>query len=216
MRAASKGVGKCRRRARRAKKNAEAPVVAISNTPVVAKTILLSGACGSGKTTILRLGYRELFPHFGRTATLDTDWFFMLVDPHWELPYEERDGALMFRQCAILAGSFFDAGFETVLIGGNALHTRDGEFDDLIDALRSWGDVFHFTLDPTLDEIIRRVQARGGDKTDEWLTTHVAWMREKYASWTSVIDNSAVSPRETASLIAHRAALGEGLLAPAG
>lgn len=77
----------------------------------------------------------------------------------------------------------------------------------------SRGDVFHFTLDPSLEIIVRRVEGRGGDKTEDWLETHVAWMREKYESWTSVIDNSAISPEETASLIAARVATGEGLLA---
>lgn len=176
---------------------------------------MLSGACGAGKTTLLQLGYPKLFSYFGRTATLDTDWFLMLVDPRWELPYEERDGELMYRQCALMAISFFDAGFETVLIAGNALHTRGGAFDGLVGAIRSRADVYHFTLDPSLDEIIRRVQLRGADKTSDWLETHVAWMREKYGSWTSVIDNSAISPRKTAQLISDRVANGDGLLVPA-
>jgi hypothetical protein len=181
----------------------------------MARTVLLSGACGAGKTSLLRLGYRRLSPYFGRVATLDTDWFFMLVDPNWELAHDERDGDLMHRQCGMLARSFFDAGFETVLIGGNALHTRDGSFDALIESLRARGNVYHFTLDPSLDEIIRRVEARGGDKTREWLGEHVAWMRDRDAPWTSRIDNSAMSPTETAAVIAERITLGEGLLASA-
>jgi hypothetical protein len=179
----------------------------------VPKAVLLSGACGAGKTTLLQLGYRRLFSHFGRVATLDTDWFFLLVDPHWELPFEERDGELMYAQCATLARSFFDAGFDTVLIGGNALHTRGGRFDELVDSLRASADVYHYTLDPSLEAIVQRVERRGGDKTAEWLGTHVAWMREKYDTWTSVIDNSAMSPEETVAVIADRIKAGEGLLA---
>ena len=178
----------------------------------MATAILLSGACGAGKTTILQLGHRALFEAFGRAATLDTDWFLMLVDPRWELTHEERDIDLMVRQCALLAASFFEAGFETVVIGGNALHTRS-EFDGLVEGLRPHADVHHVTLDPSLDEIVRRVEARGGDKTPDWLATHVAWMREKYGEWTSVIDNSTMTPQETVQVIAGRVAAGDSLLA---
>jgi hypothetical protein len=50
----------------------------------------------------------------------------MMIDPLLELPYDERRGRLMYRQVAALACSFFDFGIETVLIVGNALHTREG------------------------------------------------------------------------------------------
>ena len=181
----------------------------------MARSILVSGACGAGKSTLLRLGYRALFARFGRTAALDTDWFFTFVDPHWELPYEERDGALMFRQCGLLSNSFLEAAFDTVLIAGNALHTRGGMFDELVETLRSRGDVFHFTLDPSLEEIMRRVAERGGDKTPEWLTTHVRWMRDRYEDWTCLIDSTAMTPEQTVDTIAAELAAGRGLLAAA-
>jgi len=54
------------------------------------KSILLSGACGSGKSSLMTLGYRALEPHFGRTATIDADTVLTMVDPRWELEHEER------------------------------------------------------------------------------------------------------------------------------
>lgn len=62
------------------------------------RTILLSGACGSGKTSIAQLGYRRLAASWGPTATLDTDTLYLMVDPHWALPYDERRNALVLRQ----------------------------------------------------------------------------------------------------------------------
>jgi hypothetical protein len=49
------------------------------------KSILLSGACGSGKSTLMTLGYRTLEAHLGPTATIDTDSILLMVDPRWEL-----------------------------------------------------------------------------------------------------------------------------------
>lgn len=180
------------------------------------RTILLSGACGAGKTSIAKLGYPRLSALWGPTAALDTDTLFMMVDPHWELPYEERRARLVLRQVGLLAGSFLDAGFETMLVLGNALHSPDG-LDLFLPALLERGDVFHITLDPSLDEIVRRVAARGDDRTFEWLDTHVDWMRAGYERWTCRIDNTALTPDETAERIATEIARGCGrLTAPFG
>jgi hypothetical protein len=54
------------------------------------KTILLLGACGSGKTTLMTVGYRALEVHWGPTATIDTDTILLMVDPRWDLAHEER------------------------------------------------------------------------------------------------------------------------------
>lgn len=166
------------------------------------RTILLSGACGAGKSSIALLGYRRLSAAWGPTATLDTDTLYGMVDPHWELPYEERRNDLVPHQVGLLASSFLEAGFATMLVLGNALHTPS-ELDVFLPALLERGDVFHVTLDPSLEEIVRRVAARGGDKTPEWLATHVAWMRDRYEPWTCRIDNSTLTPSQTVDRIAE-------------
>ena len=175
------------------------------------RTILLSGACGSGKTTIAQLGYRRLSAAWGPTATLDTDTLYGMVDPHWELPYEERRNDLVPVQVGLLASSFLDAGFATMLVLGNALHTP-ADLEVFLPALLARGDVFHVTLDPSLDEIVRRVEARGADKTPEWLDSHVSWMRERYEPWTCRIDNSALTPLQTVERIAAELRRGCGRL----
>lgn len=175
------------------------------------RAILLSGACGSGKTSVLQAGHVRLAATFGRIAGLDTDWLYMFVDPKWELPYERWRTELALRQCGLLATSFFDAGFDTVIIAGNALHTPK-ELDVLLVEILERADVFHVTLDPSLDTITARVAARGGDKTPEWLRTHVSWMREKYEAWTALVDNSDLTVDGTISEIARRVERGEGRL----
>jgi len=174
-------------------------------------TLLLSDARGAGKSALLTAGYRAYDSQWGPTATFDTDALLMMVDPRWELTHEARRLDLLFEQCALLATSFLRNGFTWVVIGGNALHTP-GEIGALVESLLDLGEVFHVTLDPSIDEIKRRVTKRGGDKTDEWLDAHVAWMREKYHEWTCRIDNTDLTPLETLHAIAAAVAAGEGRL----
>ena len=67
------------------------------------RTILLTGACGSGQSTLLSVGQRIMAQHFGRSASIDTDALLMMVDPRWELPEDERDLELSGWQCWLLA-----------------------------------------------------------------------------------------------------------------
>src|ERR671916_1615120 len=106
------------------------------------KSILLSGACGSGKSTLMALGYRALEVHSGPTATIDTDTILMMVDPRWELAHKERRYELAGYQCWLPARSFLTAGFGCVIIGGNGLHTPE-EINGLVTLLLSLGEVYH-------------------------------------------------------------------------
>ena len=86
------------------------------------RTILLTGACASGKSTLLSVGQRTMAKHFGRTATIDTDVVQMMVDPTWELPEEEWDLELCGWQCWLLARSFVTRGFQTVIYLKGHMH----------------------------------------------------------------------------------------------
>ncbi len=48
---------------------------------MVGKTILLSGACGAGKTSAMQLMRRHLLPTLGETAIIDVDRVYTMVDP---------------------------------------------------------------------------------------------------------------------------------------
>ena len=135
----------------------------------------------------------------------------MMIDPLWELPYDERRARLMYRQVAALAGSFFDYGLETVLVVGNALHTREG-VDFLVGPLLARSDVFHVLLDPSVEVIRERIRVRGDDKTDEWIESHVAWVRAQCDGWAARIDNTAMSTEDTATAIRRMIESGGGRL----
>jgi hypothetical protein len=146
----------------------------------------------------------------GRTATIDSDTLQMMVDPKWELPEDEWDLELCGWQCWLLARSFLTSGFETVIIGGNGFHTPGEGLNDMIGFLLTAGDVHHVTLDPSLEEIQRRVAQRGSDMSRDSLAEHVAWMRARQRDWTCRIDNTSLTPEATVAEIAARVARGEG------
>jgi hypothetical protein len=178
----------------------------------VARTILLTGAMGWGKSTLLSLSYRTRAALLGPTAAIDTDVVSMMIDPTFELADEERHLDLTGFQCWLLARSFLTSGFETVIIGGNGFHTPDEGLNDMVSFLLTVGDVHHVTLDPSVDEIQRRVAARGSDIVPDALAHHVAWMRDRQRAWTCRIDNTSLTPEATLAEIAARIRRGEGVL----
>jgi hypothetical protein len=158
----------------------------------------------------MSLGYRALEAHFGPTATIDADTISMMVDPTFELADEERHLDLCGYQCWLLAQSFLTAGFQCVIIGSNGFHTPAEGLNDMVAFLLSAGEVFHVTLDPSIEEIQRRVATRGSDFSPDSLAEHVEWMRARYREWTCRIDNTSMSPETTLAAIAERTGRGEG------
>lgn len=150
--------------------------------------------------------------HFGRTATIDTDTLQMMVDPTWELPEHEWELELCGWQCWLLAQSFLTHGFETVIVGSNGFHTPSEGLNDMVGFLLTVGDVHHVTLDPSIEEIQRRVLELGSHMSRDSLAEHVAWMRARQRDWTCRVDNTSLTPEETVAEIASRVQGGEGRL----
>jgi hypothetical protein len=170
------------------------------------KTVLLSGACGAGKTTAMRLIRRHFLPTLGETAVIDVDQVYTMVDPDYSIPFPEAESywSLARRQCALLAHAYLSGGFGLVVIGGNSLYQKD-RLNEILGALLAVSAVYHLTLDPDPEVIQRRIQARrsplDAQKTPEWIDQHVRYMRAYYEPWTARIDNSALSPEETVQAI---------------
>lgn len=173
-------------------------------------TILITGAMGSGKTTLMSIPYRTRRAHLGKTAAIDADVVSKMIDPTMELPDEDRHLDLTGFQCWLLAESFLAAGFDTVMIGSNGFHTPEEGLNDMVSFLLTVGDVYHVTLDPSLEEIRRRVAARETGMPDDALSEHVAWMRARQRRWTCRIDNTSLSPEATLAEIATRTRRGDG------
>src|SRR5262245_42195124 len=168
------------------------------------RSILLTGPCGSGKSTLLTVGQRPIARHLGRTATIDTDVRLGMVDPRWELPPHEWDLELCGWHCWLLARSFLTHGFETVIIGSNGFHTPAEGLNDMIGFLLTVGDVHHVTLDPSLEEIERRVAEGETDMSSEFVAQEIARMRARHRTWTCRVDNTSLSPEATVAEIAAR------------
>lgn len=173
-------------------------------------TILVTGAMGSGKTTLLSLPYRTRLVHLGKTAAIDADDLSKMIDPTMELADEERHLDLSGYQAWLLARTFLAHDFDTVIMGSNGFHTPEQGLNDMIEFLLTAGDVHHVTLDPSLEEIRRRVTARGSVISDASLADHVDWMRARQRPWTCRIDNTGLSPEATLAEIALRVRRGEG------
>lgn len=150
--------------------------------------------------------------HFGRTATIDTDVLQMMVDPAWELPEDEWDLELSGWQCWLLAQSFLQRGFETLIIGSNGLHTPAEGLNDMIGFLSTVGEVHHVTLGASIEEIQPRVVERGRDMTAAAVAEHVESMRPRQRAWTCRVDNTSLTAEETIAEIAARVRRGEGRL----
>ncbi|MFF0271022.1 hypothetical protein [Kribbella sp. NPDC004536] len=174
----------------------------------MSRTVFLSGSAGTGKTTVLRLGHHEKLTTWGLTAAIDLDQLYFMVDPHWDLPYDDARTALVLRQSVSLAESFVEAGYENILIAGNAIHDAV-DLNPVIPHFLRLGRVFHFSLDPSEEAVLRRT-ANDPHRSAPHLTNELHFMRTRLSPWSASIDNSALTPLETLEKIAHLAHTGAG------
>jgi chloramphenicol 3-O-phosphotransferase len=107
-----------------------------------------------------------------------------------------------------LAESFFGAGYENVLIAGNAIHDAVDLNPVLPDVLRL-SRVFHLSLEPSEEAVLRRTAA-DADRSPAHLISDLRLLRTKRSSWSIPVDNSVLSPLETLQKIAHLVQSGKG------
>ncbi|MET9317975.1 hypothetical protein ABZX12_39660 [Kribbella sp. NPDC003505] len=174
----------------------------------MARTVFLSRPAGSGKTTVLRLSHDQKRTIWGRTAAIDTDQLFLMVDPGWDLPYDDARTALVLRQCVQLAQSFFGAGYENVLVAGNAIYDAF-DLNPVIPDLLRLGRVFHFSLDPSEGAVLRRT-ADDPDRSPAHLLKELHHLLVKRSPWSVPVDNSSLTPLETLQKLAHLVQSGAG------
>jgi hypothetical protein len=184
---------------------------------------ILSGGCGTGKSETLRAIHGALEGVVDEIAVLETDHFYTMIDPNWSTPWPEAERyfELALNAVACTALEYANAGIDWIVIGSNGLCDEDTvrRFVRRFDHLHR-PSVHHFTLDPGTAVVQRRMAERIAEnafavdekKTPEWLEGQLDWFRERYGDWTCVVDNSELTPHQTALAILQAAKAGAGRL----
>jgi hypothetical protein len=176
-------------------------------------TLLLSGAPGTGKTTLQRLAPAYLRSRLGPTMAAGTDEMYTLTDPDWSFTGEDqaRNSALARKCCAAVALTGFRHGVRTAVIAGNALF-EPGWVNEIIPELLPVSGVYHFTLDASVDTVVERVKDREAayQHPPEWHDSWLAHVRTFVRDWTYVIDTGRLTPEEILDLIVGRVLRGQG------
>lgn len=175
-------------------------------------TILISGAPGTGKSSVLSRAPYFFRARFGETAALSVDEFYRMFDPQWTT--NNRDWwKLAMANCLALAVTMFQAGVQVVVIEGNGLYTKEA-VNQVLQSLLPLSVVYHVTLDAQLEVLTARVRERGdlAMHPADWLSAWLDHIRSLYDDWTQVIDTSALTPEETLEAIAQHIANGDGQL----
>jgi hypothetical protein len=183
----------------------------VSAAGPVNRCVLLSGPAGSGKTTVSRLGYQAMLTAWGvRAAAVDVDDLYRIVDPRWELPYDDDRNAMVLGQAAYLAGSLFDHGWPVVMICGNSLFDPP-DVAILRYALGPVAAVHHLTLTPDPAVTLRRCQGRPG-RDARRLLDDADLFRRRIHPGSVRLDNSALTPEETLAAVVRLVRADAGLL----
>jgi len=194
-------------------------IVALTMTTVA----IVSGGCGTGKSETLRAMHGAFEGTLADVAVLETDHFYTMIDPGWSIPWPEaqRYFDLARNAVAYTAVGYANAGIEWIAIGSNGLCEEDTvrEFACSFDRSRNVR-VHHFTLDPGTAVVQQRMAERIAEhgfavdekKSPEWVEGQLEWFRKRYGAWTHVIDNSELTPHQTALAMFEAARAGAGRL----
>ena len=160
----------------------------------VKRTILVSGAPGTGKSTVRHNAPYYFRQRFGEAAAFDTDEFYSFFDPDWTINNRgwwriSRDACFASAQYLLLHG------VDTVLISSNGLYMAE-DVNAALAQLHPCGTVYHITLEARHDVVVERVRQRGDleEHPPDWLAAWLSHIRKYIAPWTCVIDTSDLTP----------------------
>ena len=144
-------------------------------------TIILSGAPGTGKSTVQARAPYYFRDRLSEAAAIGTDEFYTIFDPRWTTN-DRRWWQIAVGSCICVTKYLFQQGVRVVLIGSNGLYTRE-DVDQVLAELLSVSAVYHITLDAHLDVVVERVRKRGdlGEHPPEWLAAWLDHIRAYYA-----------------------------------
>lgn len=170
------------------------------------KVVLVSGPCAVGKTTLRYILRKEVGHTVGdKIAGIDVDDTFSFIDP----TFSGKDYLETWSKARILAGSIakqlFSQGTKVVYIFGNTIFSME-QVKEVLMELQKEDDIeiHHITLKPNEEEIKKRFISRDGH-VPFWLAGHLN-EREPHLTeeWTTIIDNSYMTPEATIQEIHKR------------
>jgi hypothetical protein len=187
------------------------------------RVVVISGAIGVGKSETMRSMRKTLIDVVGEIAVLESDQFYMMIDPHWTCPpdrierYYEVSGWLL-QQTAL---GFLRSGFDWVAIASNG-HWKQRRAQELVRPFHlENASVHHVTLDPGEEILRQRIAQRSkatGRAVDEPRAAEAADMllkvRRALGTWTHVVDNGQLTPEATVRAIHDAIDNGHGLMQP--
>jgi hypothetical protein len=185
------------------------------------RVVVISGAIGVGKSETLRSMRETLIDVVGEVAVLESDHFYMMIDPHWTCPPDRVDryhavSGWLLQQTAL---GFLRSGFDWVAIASNGHWKQRSAREFVRPFLLENACVHHITLDPGEEVLRQRIAQRSkaaGFAVDEQPAAEAVDMllqiRHALGTWTHVLDNSQLTPEGTVRAIRDAIDGGHGLM----
>lgn len=185
------------------------------------RVVVISGATGTGKSETLRSMRETLIEVVGEIAALESDQFYMMIDPHWTCPPDRVDryyavSGWLLQQTAL---GFMRSGFDWVAIASNGHWTEHSARKFVQPFLLEDASVHHITLDPGEDILRQRIAQRSkaaGPAVEAQQAAEAVHMlrqvRQALGTWTHVVDNSQLTPGATVLAIHDAIDGGHGLI----
>jgi broad-specificity NMP kinase len=187
------------------------------------RVVVISGAIGVGKSETLVSMRETLIDVVGEIAVLESDQFYMMIDPHWTCPPDRVDryfavSGWLLQQTAL---GFLRSGFDWVAIASNGHWQQRSAREFVRPFLLEDARVHHITLDPGEEVLRQRLAQRAkaaGLAVDEQRAAEAVDMllrvRQELGPWTHVLDNSQLTPEATVRAIREAIDRGHGLMHP--
>lgn len=165
--------------------------------------VLVSGPSGSGKSTMRRVLKQTLGTRFNnRIAGVEIDDIYRFIDPRFNANNHLEIWRMARESTGHLVRGMLLGEIDSVFIFGNTIFSNE-QIEDVLKNIIIEDQVsfYHVTLAPSRETVASRLKKRQQSVPD-WIDSHLAerqpYLKEK---WTTLIDNSKITPEETLEAI---------------